>query len=142
MGHFKNTLLSCSSSPSLKGSNVALTILPVYDMCHQIHMMQSQSLGVFVFPSAQNTAGRNLGFCVNAVLAPCRWARSEGHSGARGQGLGLSRPALWWWSERPQQDCFFQSACPRAESRSIQLSLTSLPPSAWGCLIKIRISIF
>lgn len=92
LGCLELTVLSQSSNLALNGSKASPKILPVYEMCHQIHKLMSLShFGGWDLCSQVYWALLEgiSGFCVNAVLAPpLESPRCMGRS--RGQGFGLT----------------------------------------------------
>lgn len=74
LGLLEKILLSSSSNLALNESNTRLNILPVYEMCHQIHTLINVSFfhGVSIPQVHRAFLKGILGFCVNPILSPYR----------------------------------------------------------------------
>lgn len=80
-GFLEKILLSSSSNLALNESNTRLNILPVYEMCHQIHTLMNVSFHSVSIPQVHRAFLKGiLGFCVNPILSPFR----------------LQGPSAWW----------------------------------------------
>lgn len=72
LGLLENILISSSSNLALNERNAKLSILPVYEMCHQIHTLMNVSFFRSVYiPQVHRAFLKGiLGFCVHPILSP------------------------------------------------------------------------